>query len=53
MDRIISMITRRLIGRLVNKGVDAGIDKVSRIGKKSAPKGQGDSNAPQQGGKQP
>lgn len=30
MDRILNMIVRRVVGRLVNKGMDAGFDAVAR-----------------------
>ncbi|PWK61132.1 hypothetical protein [Roseicyclus mahoneyensis] len=30
MDRILNMIFRRVIGRLMNRGIDAGISRMSR-----------------------
>ncbi|MBF9061288.1 hypothetical protein HKCCSP123_19075 [Rhodobacterales bacterium HKCCSP123] len=30
MDRILNMMIRRIIGRMVNRGVDAGIERMTR-----------------------
>ncbi|MBY4891372.1 hypothetical protein A8B78_14975 [Jannaschia sp. EhC01] len=40
MDRILNMILRRAIGRVVNKGVDAGIDMATRGRNGAAPNQQ-------------
>lgn len=43
LDRIINMIMRRVLGKLVNRGVDAGIGMASRRGKGGeAPAAQGE-----------
>ncbi len=33
MNQIINMIMRRVMGRLINKGVDIGFDQASKLGK--------------------
>ena len=34
MNQIINMIMRRVMGRLINKGVDIGFDQASKLGKR-------------------
>ncbi|WP_372990202.1 hypothetical protein [Sulfitobacter sp.] len=40
MNQIVNMIMRRVMGRLINKGVDFGFHQASKIGKGKNGKGQ-------------
>lgn len=40
MDRMISMMIRRVIGRLMNRGIDAGVARMTRGGADATPEQQ-------------